>query len=208
MASYVVGPTRSFTAGAAIGQHLRVSLSAGKLAAAGANTQDIGTLVEASFADGDVRAVHLANAQGTCKMVASAAVTAGALVYAAASGKVSATKTSILIGRALEAATNDGDIIEVMRFDGLKIVYGVHTTVAASDTVVTGLSTVVAVVATLSSDPILAASAVTATIGDQAGAPAAGSVLIKTWKATSSSDTTPVAATTFTRLVNYVAYGT
>ena len=90
---------------------------------------------------------------------------------------------------------------------GYKIVRGVHTTVTASDTVVTGLSTVVAIVATLESDPGDNPLLVSASIGDQAGAPAAGSVLIKTWK-TDGTDPTPVAATTFSKKVNWVAIGT
>jgi hypothetical protein len=53
-------------------------------------------------------------------------------------------------------------------------------------------------------DPML----VSATIGDQAGTPAAGSVIIKTWKNTGGTDPTPLAATTFTKKVNWIAIGT
>jgi hypothetical protein len=88
---------------------------------------DIGTLTEASFADGDVRAVHLANAQGTCKMVASVAITSGDLVYAAAGGKVAATGT-VVIGEAMEASTADGDVIEVLRFANADIAAGLPGT--------------------------------------------------------------------------------
>lgn len=91
---------------------------------------------------------------------------------------------------------------------GYKIARGVHSTVAASDTVVTGLTTVVAVVATLESDPVLDPLLVTASIGDQAGAPAAGSIYIKSWKATAANDVNPAAATTFTKKVNWIAVGT
>lgn len=91
---------------------------------------------------------------------------------------------------------------------GYKIARGVHTTVAASDTVVTGLATVVAVVVSLQSDPVDDPFMVTATIGDQAGTPAAGSVLIKSWKNTGGTDPTPAAATTFSKTVNWIAIGT
>jgi hypothetical protein len=91
--------------------------------------------------------------------------------------------------------------------DGYKVARGVHTTAAASDTVVTGLATVVAIIATLASDPVDGAMYVTASIGDQAGTPAAGSVLIKTWKNT-DADATHVAATTFSLGVNWIAIGT
>lgn len=91
---------------------------------------------------------------------------------------------------------------------GYKIARGVHTTVAASDTVATGLATVVAVVVSLGSDPVDDPFMVTATIGDQAGSPAAGSVLIKSWRNTSGTDPTPLAATTFSKAVNWIAIGT
>ena len=91
--------------------------------------------------------------------------------------------------------------------DGYKVARGQHTTVAASDTVVTGLATVVAVVASLDSDPGDDPLLVSASIGDQAGAPAAGSVLIKTWK-TNGTDPTPSAASTFSKKVNWIALGT
>ncbi len=91
---------------------------------------------------------------------------------------------------------------------GYKIARGIHTTVAAVDTVVTGLATVVAIVATLESDPTLDPDLVTASIGNQAGAPAAGSVYIKTWKRVGAGDATPAAATTFVKTVNWVAIGT
>jgi|DewCreStandDraft_4_1066084.scaffolds.fasta_scaffold78472_3 hypothetical protein len=91
---------------------------------------------------------------------------------------------------------------------GYKIARGVHTTVAASDTVVTGLATVVAIVATLESDPTVDPLMVSASIGNQTGAPAAGSVYIKTWSPTAVDDVTPIAATTFGKKVNWVAIGT
>ena len=85
---------------------------------------------------------------------------------------------------------------------GYKIARGVHTTVDEDDTVVTGLATVVAVVACLASDPVAGCSKVTATIGDQAGAPAAGSIQIKSWEADET------VGTTFSKLVNWIAIGT
>lgn len=91
---------------------------------------------------------------------------------------------------------------------GYKLARGQHTTVAASDTVVTGLTTVAAVVACLDSDPGLDPLLVTASIGDQAGAPVAGSIYIKSWRATAVGDCTPIAATTFGKKVNWIAVGT
>jgi hypothetical protein len=90
---------------------------------------------------------------------------------------------------------------------GLKIARGQHTTVDADDTVVTGLATVVAVVASLDDDPVDGVMHVTATLGDQAGSPAAGSIQIKSWKST-DADATLIAGTTFTKKVNWIAIGT
>lgn len=112
MSQYVETACRAFTAGGAIGQYLRVK-TPGALALAGASDVAIGTAEESAFASGDVIAVRLANAQGTRKMVAAGAISAGSVVYAAADGQVDDTGT-VIQGRALEAATNAGDIIEVM----------------------------------------------------------------------------------------------
>lgn len=82
---------------------------------------------------------------------------------------------------------------------GYKLARGVHTQVGATDTIVTGLATVVAVVVNFSSPPTVKQFMVSASIGDQAGAPAAGSFLQKTFKPTNNTnDVTPVAATDFT----------
>lgn len=94
---------------------------------------------------------------------------------------------------------------------GYKIARGVHTQVAASDTVVTGLATVVAVVVGFGSAPTVKQLHCAGSIGDQAGSPAAGSILITTYKPTSASnDATPTAATDFTDnvKVSWVAIGT
>lgn len=199
---------KTFQAGAAIAQYLRVKLSAGKLAASGVDDDDLGQIEDASFADLDYRRVRLRNAMGTAKFVAAGAITAGAKVYQAASGKISATASGRLIGLALEAASGNNSIIEVLPMrSGYRTVAGQLTTVTATDTVVTGLTTVVSVVATLDDNPIDDPEWVSATIGDQAGTPAAGSVIIKTWKNTGGTDPTPAAATTFSKKVNWVAVG-
>lgn len=90
---------------------------------------------------------------------------------------------------------------------GYKIARGQYTTVAAADTVVTGLATVVSVVASFETDPADANFLVSAQLGDQAGTPAAGSIIIKTWKH-DGTDPTPAAATAFSKVVNWIAIGT
>ncbi len=94
----------------------------------------------------------------------------------------------------------------VHKTDGMNgMVAGLHTTVAASDAVTTGLRYVRYAFATLEGDPALAVSMVSVDVPDQVAYP--GIINIKTWKATSSGDTTPVAATTFSKTVNWIAFG-
>lgn len=94
---------------------------------------------------------------------------------------------------------------------GYKLARGQLSTVSAVDTVVTGLATVVSVVAVLESDPTDTCDVATAQVGDQAGTPAAGSIFIKTWKVTTggaAGNPTLIAATAFSKKVNWIAIGT
>jgi hypothetical protein len=88
-----------------------------------------------------------------------------------------------------------------------KVARGQAVTASASDTIVTGLARVFAVIATLDDDPSDDPEFVSASVGNQAGAPAAGSFLLKTWKNTGGTDPTPLAATTFAKKVNWIAIG-
>ena len=114
MASYVETAARTFTAGAALAQYIRVKLSSSKLAASGVGDDDIGTLESEAFADLDIRDVRLITAQGTRKMVAAAAISVGSRVFQAASGKINDVALGKFIGYALEAATANNDVIEVL----------------------------------------------------------------------------------------------
>lgn len=105
------------------------------------------------------------------------------------------TKTAAQINAAVEGVAG-----------GYKVARGQHTTVAASDDIDTGLTTVISIVATLDDDPVDGCMFVTASIGDQAGAPAAGHALIKTWLNT-DADATLAPATTFGKKINWVAFG-
>lgn len=120
MSQYISGNQRTFTAGAALTKYTRVKLSSGLLVAAGVGASDdtleIGTILDASFASGDVRPVHLRSAAGTTKMIAAAAISAGVAVYGAASGQISTTVSGSPIGISLEAATAANDVIEVLRY--------------------------------------------------------------------------------------------
>jgi hypothetical protein len=113
MSQYVETPCRAFTAGAARDRFLRVKLSGTSLATAGASDVSVGTQETESFAATDIVPVRLTTAQGTRKMIASEAITAGNPVYAAASGKIAGSGT-VVEGRALETSADDGDVIEVL----------------------------------------------------------------------------------------------
>lgn len=114
MSQYVEASVRGFTASAAIGQYLRVFLtSSNTVATAGANDHGIGTMEDPSTAANEQVGVRLNSAHGTRKVVANAAITVGDPVYCAAAGKVGSSG-SVRYGIALEAATADNDVIEVL----------------------------------------------------------------------------------------------
>lgn len=108
---------KTFECDEAIAQWARVKLdSDGKVTTAGLTDKGIGVATRATFAAGEVVAVALNTKPGTIKMIVSEALAAGATVYSEASGKVqdTAQATAFQVGVAMEAATADGDIIEVM----------------------------------------------------------------------------------------------
>lgn len=86
---------------------------------------------------------------------------------------------------------------------------GQATLTSAATTIATGLNTVTACAAVMESDPILTCDRVTAQVGNQSGAPVAGSIILKAWMPTGAAATTPVAATGFAGIVvNWTAVGT
>lgn len=125
--------------GTAIGRYLRVKLTAGYLALAGLADEGIGitrSRVEAD-AHGDVWLHPGAGGMGTQPMVAAVAISAGDAIYTAASGKVSNVQgvDSYLLGIALEAASGDGAIFEVLcKSPSRPIARGTYTMVAGDDT--------------------------------------------------------------------------
>lgn len=109
---------RTFTATAvALAKNIRVLLdSSGTVSVAGVSDDWIGTTIEDVLASG-LATIKLRSAPGTVFFTASAAVTRGAVLYAAASGKVDDGSTVLGGGgpigyEAVEAASADGDIIE------------------------------------------------------------------------------------------------
>lgn len=128
MGQVVATNTKTFAISSDIERGIRVKLSSGVLVAAGAADDDVGTMERRYESTGlgasGYASVVLKNASGTHEMVASEAITVGAVVEKAADGKVavmdtggslSATYEPVdRIGIALTAASADGDIIEVL----------------------------------------------------------------------------------------------
>ncbi|HHN75389.1 MAG TPA: hypothetical protein ENK10_09200 [Acidobacteria bacterium] len=109
-------PTR--LAAADLGAYLRVDIdSNGKYALADASTAGVG-VTEYAVSAGDHAGIAPLNGGGTREMTAAGAIGEGADVYAAAGGKVQALPavagTYYKVGVAFEAASADGDVIEVM----------------------------------------------------------------------------------------------
>ncbi len=113
MSQFTTECVKTFSAGAALVQNRLVILSSGVLQYADAYTTAIGTLEDTTFASGEYVGVRLLPGEGTFKMMAAAAITSGAYVYQAASGKIDDVGF-IPVGIALEAASADGDLIEVL----------------------------------------------------------------------------------------------
>ncbi len=90
---------------------------------------------------------------------------------------------------------------------GYKIARGVFTPTDGSEDVVTGLTTVIAAIAGLVATPTLTHMWSDATIGDQAGAPAAGSIRVVNRKPTTSGNVAPIDATTPWVDVAWIAIG-
>ena len=113
MSQYVESARRTLIAGGAIAEFLRVKASGGRLAVADADELGLGTIEVAAFADGQYVPVRLWSAQGTRKMVAAGPFAAFAKVFGAAGGLIDDVESGAEIGIALEASTDEGDIVEV-----------------------------------------------------------------------------------------------
>jgi len=125
MSQLIDNPVRTYQAASAMAAYLRVKLNgSNKLAVcgAGASENEVGTLTKRTTAADEYVGVRAPTASGTCKMIAAGAFSREAVVYAAASGKIDDTVNGKPIGIALEAATADGDVVEVLRINATVIV--------------------------------------------------------------------------------------
>lgn len=119
---YSNGP-KAFTVGTGgVSAYCLVKLSAGTIVANTATDSDcpIGIALDDGSA-GDVVSVAFLNKEGTHQIKAAGAITINADVYAAADGEIQALPAAAAdykkIGIALQAASGDGSIIEVLAYD-------------------------------------------------------------------------------------------
>ena len=114
---------KTFEAGAAVANKRLVKLSGGQVIHNTVTETDdpVGISEYSVEATGDLLAVRLLNDAGSFEATAAGVVDQGADVFAAADGKIqalpAAAGTYRKVGIALEAATADGDIIEILPYD-------------------------------------------------------------------------------------------
>ena len=105
----------------------KIGSASDRVAVCGAADTPIGVISDEAAAVGDAVSVSLlGSSRGTVRMVASAAIVQGALLEPAASGRVqtlgAGAGTHHVVGRALDAATAAGDVIEVDPFYFLRVI--------------------------------------------------------------------------------------
>lgn len=165
----------TFVAGEALAINRRVKLSAGNVVYADTDEGYIG-ITQAPAASGDPVTIRFRRSPGTFLMTASEAITANDPVYEDDDGKVAATGAS-LVGYAREAATADGDQIEIIP-DANENAPGASTVSAAmlADAVADKIfSTTVAVANTGTPDGV---AHITGQVQDAQGNSLSGSFLI------------------------------
>lgn len=106
---------KTFTTSAAVGKYRRVVVAAdGTVSEAlvGASSVDFQGVAQDNAASGGQVTVKLRSAPGTFMIEAAGAVTAGAVIYAASTGRIDDAASGAAIGKALAAASGAGGIIE------------------------------------------------------------------------------------------------
>ncbi|MGV3771996.1 MAG: DUF2190 family protein [Verrucomicrobiales bacterium] len=105
----------------------KVGTAADRIAVCGAADTPIGVITDEAAAIGDlVNVALLGCSPRTVRMVASAAIAQGALLEPAANGRVATlgagAGTHHVVGRALDAASASGDVIEVAPYYFLRVI--------------------------------------------------------------------------------------
>jgi len=159
---------RTFIAGEDLAENIRVKIEGGttmdppEVVAAGAGEQHIG-VTQFAVVDGTPVTVKITATPGTVEVVAADSFARGAVLYGAASGKVSDTASGSSIGIAVEAATATGDIIEMAPFAVLSTTAG---TVSVADSGgFTSAATVEAALAEIYQDLLTAQATIPVPLG-------------------------------------------
>lgn len=107
---------RTFTASAAVTRNRLVTVAAGDLCAHTALAAAADGVAVNSAAIGELVTVRLKNQGGTVELEAAGAITDGAVVYGRANGQIDdlSSDSAVRIGKALQAASGAGAIIEVL----------------------------------------------------------------------------------------------
>ena len=114
MSQFNVTDSKTYRADVPTKQYLRLKRTATGVDIAGATDKDIGVANREAFEAGEDIPVHLRTAQGSMTMVSAGAIAAGAEVFAAADGKVSAAGT-VSVGTADHAVGAADEYVEVIR---------------------------------------------------------------------------------------------
>lgn len=108
------GPVLALPAAGTITRGERVILNSSRQWAQAGVNDKAEAVAEADATVGVMLPARLLNCGGSVKIKMGVAVAVAGLIYSAASGKGGVTNTNRLEGKALEAATADGDIIEML----------------------------------------------------------------------------------------------
>lgn len=118
MATHTEGNKRTFIATTALEPFRLVTVdSSGQVGYTGLAGAFDGSTDDRANTALDPVSVRLRSASGTHKLTASKSIAAGALVYPVANGKITDASNATVVGRALEAASGDGSVIEVLVFN-------------------------------------------------------------------------------------------
>jgi len=139
MATFTDSNHKSYNASEAIGAYIRVKKDTTEVAIAGVADASIGVTVANAAVD-ELVTVRFKSSTGSAFYKASKAISINAPVYGAADGEVTDAVGGEFIGFAEEAATADGDIIEVLHTGSIVPA----PTVGAAQAVSTDEATVVA----------------------------------------------------------------
>src|SRR5574341_946616 len=166
---------------------------------AGAGTAVTSTAAELNLIDGSIAGTAVASKAlvlGADKNVDTISIADSGLKLGAGAG-TAVTRTAAEINLLTQGVAA-----------GYKVARGTTTPTTASDTIVTGLATVVAVIVSFKGAPTVTHMFNAGDIGGQAGTTAAGSFLLKSYKPTGTGDVTPTASSTPWSAVDWIAIGT